>query len=70
MTSKRKDIINILKEKSPLAGQLADYEIIELAYIMPLRSYDENTVIVKEGEPATSMMFIISGEVNIHHNKH
>lgn len=70
MDRKRKDIIDILKEKSPLAGQLADYEILELAYIMPLQSYDENTVIVKEGAPATSMMFIISGEVNIHHNKH
>ena len=70
MDSRRKDIIDILKEKSPLAGQLTDYEILELAHIMPLRSYHENTVIVKEGEPATSMMFIISGEVNIHHNKH
>ena len=70
MDSRRKDIIDILKEKSPLAGQLTDYEILELVHIMPLRSYHENTVIVKEGEPATSMMFIISGEVNIHHNKH
>ncbi|MFT5085661.1 MAG: methylglyoxal synthase [Candidatus Latescibacterota bacterium] len=70
MDNRRKDLIDILKEKSPLAGQLTDYEILELIHVMPLRSYHENTTIVKEGEPATSLMFIISGEVNIHHNKH
>lgn len=70
MDNKRKDLIDILKEKSPLAGQLTDYEILELIHVMPLRNYDENTIILKEGEPATSLMFLISGEVNIHHNKH
>ena len=36
------NLIDILKEKSPLAGQLADYEILELIQLMLLHSYREN----------------------------
>ena len=62
------DLIHILKEKSPLAGQLADYEILELIQLMPLHSYRENETILAKGEPASSLMFLISGSVNIHLN--
>tara|TARA_B110000438_G_scaffold226440_1_gene220646 strand:+ start:625 stop:1530 length:906 start_codon:yes stop_codon:yes gene_type:complete len=64
------DLIDILKEKSPLAGQLADYEILELIQLMPLHSYRENETILAKGEPASSLMFLISGSVNIHLNDH
>ena len=42
MKNNSEDLIHILKEKSPLAGQLADYEILELIQLMPLHSYREN----------------------------
>jgi methylglyoxal synthase len=64
------NLIDILKEKSPLAGQLADYEILELIQLMPLHSYRENETILSKGEPASSLMFLISGSVNIHLNDH
>ncbi|MBT6461694.1 MAG: methylglyoxal synthase [Opitutae bacterium] len=70
MDNKRKDLIDILKEKSPLSGQFTDYEILQLIEIMPLCEYDENATIYKEGEPATSLKFLINGAVNIHLNNH
>lgn len=70
MKNIRKDLIDVLKEKSPLAGQLADYEILELIRLMTLHSYDVNETILAKGEPASSLMFLISGSVNIHLNDH
>ncbi len=37
---------------------------------MPQHSYHENETILSQGEPASSLMFIISGSVNIHSNDH
>ena len=37
---------------------------------MPQHSYHENETILSKGEPASSLMFIISGSVNIHLNDH
>jgi methylglyoxal synthase len=34
------------------------------------RKYGEKAIILKGGEPATSLMFTISGQVNIHHDNH
>tara|TARA_Y100000766_G_C18843375_1_gene574374 strand:- start:186 stop:1091 length:906 start_codon:yes stop_codon:yes gene_type:complete len=64
------NLIDVFKKKSPLAGQLADYEILELIQLMPQHSYHENETILSKGEPASSLMFIISGSVNIHLNDH
>ncbi len=64
------NLIDVFKKKSPLAGQLADYEILELIHLMPQNSYHENETILSKGEPASSLMFIISGSVNIHLNDH
>ena len=70
MQNRRKDLIDILKEKSPLAGQLTDYEMLEIIRLMPLHAYRENATILTKGEPANSLMFLISGEVNVHLNQH
>ena len=70
MQNRRKDLIDILKEKSPLAGQLKDYEMLEIIRLMPLHAYRENATILTKGEPANSLMFLISGEVNVHLNEH
>ncbi|MBT4977022.1 MAG: methylglyoxal synthase [Gemmatimonadetes bacterium] len=70
MQNRRKDLIDILKEKSPLAGQLTDYEMLEIIRLMPLHAYRENATILTKGEPANSLMFLISGEVNVHLNEH
>ena len=70
MQNRRKDLIDILKEKSPLAGQLTDYEMLEIIRLMPLHAYRENVTILTKGEPANSLMFLISGEVNVHLNEH
>ena len=69
MQNIRKDLIDILKEKSPLAGQLTDYEMLEIIRLMPLYAYRENATILTKGEPANSLMFLISGEVNVHLNE-
>ena len=69
MQNRRKDLIDILKEKSPLAGQLTDYEMLEIIRLMPLHAYRENATILTKGEPANSLMFLISGEVNVHLNE-
>ncbi len=69
MQNIRKDLIDILKEKSPLAGQLTDYEMLEIIRLMPLHAYRENVTILTKGEPANSLMFLISGEVNVHLNE-
>ncbi|MDG1891360.1 MAG: methylglyoxal synthase [Verrucomicrobiota bacterium] len=37
---------------------------------MPLRNYDADAIILKAGEPATSLMFLIDGKVDIHLNNH
>ena len=70
MQNIRKDLIDILKEKSPLAGQLTDCEMLEIIRLMPLHAYRENATILTKGEPANSLMFLISGEVNVHLNEH
>jgi methylglyoxal synthase len=70
MQNRRKDLIDILKEKSPLAGQLTDYEMLEIIRLMPLHASRENATILTKGEPANSLMFLISGEVNVHLNEH
>jgi len=70
MQNRRKDLIDILKEKSPLTGQLTDYEMLEIIRLMPLHAYRENATILTKGEPANSLMFLISGEVNVHLNEH
>ena len=70
MQTEPKSLIDILKENSPLSGQLTDYELLELIRLMPRHSYRENTTILTKGEPANSLMFIISGEVSIHLNEH
>ena len=70
MQNRRKDLIDILKEKSPLAGQLTDYEMLEIIRLMPLHAYRENVTILTKGEPANSLMFLISGGVNVHLNEH
>lgn len=67
MKSRRKDLVEILKEHSPLAGKLTDYEILELVHKMPLRKFREGATILKQGEPATSLMFLIEGAVHINH---
>jgi methylglyoxal synthase len=69
MQNIRKDLIDILKEKSPLAGQLTDCEMLEIIRLMPLHAYRENATILTKGEPANSLMFLISGEVNVHLNE-
>ena len=40
------NLIDVFKKKSPLAGQLADYEILELIQLMPQHSYHENETIL------------------------
>ena len=67
MKSRRRDLVEILKEHSPLAGKLTDYEILELVHKMPLRRFREGAMILKEGEPATSLMFLIEGAVHINY---
>jgi len=67
MKSRRRDLVDILKEHSPLAGKLTDYEILELVHKMPLKRFREGATILKEGEPATSLMFLIEGEVHINY---
>jgi len=70
MTKTSKDLIDILSKNSPLVGRLADYEIVQLIGVSTIRTYGEKATILKGGEPATSLMFLISGRVNIHLDNH
>ena len=70
MNKASKDLIDILSKNSPLAGRLADYEIVQLIGVSTVRAYGEKAAILKGGEPATSLMFLISGRVNIHLDNH
>ncbi len=70
MNKKNTDLIDNLSANSPLAGQLANHEILQLITVSTMRQYDKNSVIFREGEPAVSLMFLISGRVNIHLDNH
>jgi methylglyoxal synthase len=70
MSKTSADLIGILSKNTPLAGRLANHEILQLIGVSTTRKYGEKAIILKGGEPATSLMFTISGQVNIHHDNH
>ena len=49
MNKTSKDLIDILSKNSPLAGRLADYEIVQLIGVSTVRAYGEKATILKGG---------------------
>ena len=49
MNKASKDLIDILSKNSPLAGRLADYEIVQLIGVSTVRAYGEKATILKGG---------------------
>lgn len=48
-----------------MSENFSDSEIITLAQYAQVQQYEENAKIMSEGEPAASLMFILSGEVRV-----
>ena len=49
MSKTSKDLIDILSKNSPLAGRLADFEIVQLIGVSTVRAYGEKATILKGG---------------------
>ena len=64
------NVVDILKTESALKGIFSAAEIEFLADMMDFHRYKQNDTIVSDGEPAISLMFIISGEVRVLSNDH
>jgi methylglyoxal synthase len=58
-------VVTTLKTQSVLKDNFSVDEIALLAKTMELQNCQENAHIVSEGEPAISLMFILSGEVRV-----
>ena len=59
------NVVDILKTESALKGVFSAAEIELLADMMGFQRHKQNDKIVSDGEPAISLMFIISGEARV-----
>ncbi|MEO1095304.1 MAG: methylglyoxal synthase [Cyanobacteria bacterium J06638_28] len=65
MNSDFKSIADVLKQKTILSQSFSDAEIEIFARYSKPQMHEENTKLMYEGEPATSLMFLISGEARV-----
>lgn len=58
-------ILDILKTKSILSQRFSEEEIEVFAQYAQPQTFEESMIIMREGEPAVSLMFLISGEARV-----
>ena len=60
-------LTQFLSTKSRLAKHFSRDEITELSEQLIFENYEEGSILMKEGEPACSLMLLISGEIRLTH---
>ena len=61
------ELASILISDSKLGTHFSSEVITSLAENLALEEYPKDTALMKEGEPACSLLIVISGEVRLSH---
>ena len=62
-------LTQFLSTTSKLAEHFSPSEIAGLSEQLSFESYEAGTVLMKEGEPACSLLLLISGEIRLTHDQ-